>query len=256
MVNSTLYKKDYHIDLRDVDFKKKLRISTLFSYFQEIASLSAASLGVGIDDLEKDYGVAWILMRIKVEVARIPELNEDITIETWAHEPGKLEFKRDFFVRDQQGTPIIRAVSAWVLMDLVERKLKRSSHIPFEYPSGREETAIDYELKKLKRVESMKTVYQKVIGYSDIDFNGHLNNSRYVDFILDCLPIIDHQTHEIAAIEVNFNHEALPGETIKLKKGISNKHTNIITTEGINENTQKTVFRAQLEIRKLDKNSD
>ncbi|MFC3039496.1 acyl-[acyl-carrier-protein] thioesterase [Virgibacillus xinjiangensis] len=256
MQTSTLYKKLYHIDLRDVDFKKKLRISTLFSYFQEIASLSAASIGVGIDDIAKNYGVAWILMRIRVEVVRVPELNEDITIETWTHEPGKMEFKRDFVVRDQEGIPIVRAVSAWVIMDLVERKIKRASHIPFDYPSDIIEPAIDYKLKKLKRGESMDTVYQKVIGYSDIDFNGHLNNSRYVDFILDCFPVKDHQTHEIKAIEVNFNHEALPGETIKLKKGMSNTDPKIMITEGINEDNQEVVFRAQLETRRLNENKD
>ncbi|MBP1969800.1 acyl-ACP thioesterase [Virgibacillus natechei] len=252
MQNDILYKKNYHIDLRDVDFKKKLKLSTLFSYFQEVASLSSANLGAGIDDLAKNYGVAWILMRIRVEIGRMPAWDEEISIETWPQEPGKLEFERDFIVHDQEGAPIIRAVSVWVIMDLEERKLKRASHISLEYPSIMEERAIDYKLKKLKSLESMQTAYHKVIGYSDIDFNGHLNNSKYVDYMLDCFPLEDHQTHETKAIEVNFNHEALPGETIILKNGISDTNAGLVHIEGINENNQKVVFKAQVEIREIN----
>ncbi|GAB3043673.1 acyl-[acyl-carrier-protein] thioesterase [Virgibacillus ainsalahensis] len=249
MQNAILYKKNYHIDLRDVDFKKKLRLSTLFSYFQEAASLSAENLGVGIDTLANNYGVAWILVRIRVEIDRLPELNEKITIETWPQEPGRLEFERDFIVRDPKGLPIIRAVSAWMIMDLKERKLKRPSYISFENPSVMEERAIDYKLKKLKSVGSMETAYHKVIGYSDTDFNGHLNNSKYVDYMLDCFPIKDHRIHETKSIEMNFNHEALPGDTIILQKGISNiMDSGLINIEGINDNNHKVVFRAQVEI--------
>lgn len=252
MQNDILYKKNYHIDLRDVDFKKKLKLSTLFSYFQEVASLGSANLGAGIDDLANNYGVAWILMRIRVEIDRMPAWDEEISIETWPQEPGKLEFERDFIVRDHEGTPIIRAVSAWVIMDLVERKLKRASHISLEYPSVTKERAIDYKLKKLKRPESMETAYHKVIGYSDIDFNGHLNNSKYVDYMLDCFPLEDHKIHETKSIEVNFNHEALPGETIILKNGISEVDSNVVHIEGINENNYKVVFKAKVEVKEID----
>ncbi|WP_449355006.1 acyl-[acyl-carrier-protein] thioesterase [Virgibacillus natechei] len=252
MQNNILYKTNYHIDLRDVDFKKKLKLSTLFSYFQEVASLGSASLGAGIDDLANDYGVAWILMRIRVEIGRLPSWDEEITIETWPQEPGKLEFERDYIVRDQDGAPIIRAVSVWVIMDLKERKLKRASHIALEYPSIMEERAIDYKLKKLKSPQVLQTAYHKVIGYSDIDFNGHLNNSKYVDYMLDCFPLEDHQTHETKAIEVNFNHEALPGETIILKNGISETDPGVVHIEGVNENNQKVVFKALVEIREIN----
>ncbi|MBY7144798.1 acyl-ACP thioesterase [Virgibacillus sp. NKC19-3] len=251
MQKNILYKQHYPIDLRDVDFKKKLRLSTLFSHFQGVASLSSANLGAGIDDLANDYGVAWILMRIRVEITRMPEWNEDITIETWPQEPGKIEFERDFVVRDQKGIPIIRAVSVWVVMDLVERKVKRASHISLQYPSVMKERAIDYKLKKLKSPQGLETAYHKVIGYSDIDFNGHLNNSKYVDYILDCFPLEDHKTHEVKAMEVNFNQEALPGETIMLKKGLSGTDAGVVHIEGINENDHNVIFKARMEIREV-----
>ncbi|MFD1849079.1 acyl-[acyl-carrier-protein] thioesterase [Oceanobacillus bengalensis] len=244
----TLFKKKYHIDLRDVDFKKDLKLSVLFSYFQDIASEAAANLGAGIDLLEKEHNALWILMRIRVDIARLPKWDEDITIETWPLEPKRLEFDRDYLVRDRNGEVIVRAISAWVVMDKKERKLKRASSISLNYPSPIEERAIDSKLGKLKNTGIMETAYKRVIGYSDVDFNGYLNNSKYVDFIMDCFPIEAHKRMGAKTIEVNFINEALPGDVIILNIDTSATGSNKLYIEGVNEESQKTVFRAQVKI--------
>ncbi|MUK89000.1 acyl-ACP thioesterase [Ornithinibacillus sp. L9] len=248
MVKTTIYKKNYHIDLSDVDFTKSLRASTLLSYFQDVASLAAENLGAGIETLEETYGVAWVLMRIRVEIIRNPKLDEEIIIETWPQEPKKLEFERDFIVRDQEGNIIIRAVSAWVIMDVKERKLKRSSFISLTYPNVVEKRALDDPLGKLKSAGQLEGAYQKVIGYSDVDFNGHLNNSKYVDYMMDCFNLEDHRKYNVKSIEVNFTNEALPGETITLFKDTSQVDSNVVYIEGKNEKDEKIVFRAKVEI--------
>jgi len=245
----TLFKKKYHVDLRDVDFKRELRLSTLFGYFQDIASDAAVNLGAGIDVLRSSYGVAWVLIRIRVDITRMPTWNEEIVIETWPLESKRLEFERDYIVKDSTGNIIIRAVSAWVIMDIKERKLKRPDSISLHYPTVIEERAIDCHLGKLKMNGPLETSYKRVIGYSDIDFNKHLNNSKYVDFLMDCFPMESHQKYTPERLEVNFVNEVLPGETICLYTDMSKREANQVYIEGINENTEKTVFKAKVEIR-------
>ncbi|WP_047980604.1 acyl-[acyl-carrier-protein] thioesterase [Ornithinibacillus contaminans] len=248
MEPSMIYKKNYHIDLRDVDLKKELRLSTLFGYFQDVANLAAENLGASIQDLEQKYGVAWILMQIRVDVIRNPKLDEEITIETWPLEPGKLEFERDFLVRDQQGEIIARAVSVWVVMDIAKRRLKRSDTISLQYPYVVTERAMDITLGKLKGSENLDTAYLKTIGYSDIDFNGHLNNSRYVDYMMDCFSVEEHQVYHISSIEVNYLNEVLPGDTLVLKKDLSSVENQMIYIEGLRKRDEKIVFRSKVKI--------
>ncbi len=245
---TTIHRKNYHIDLRDVDFTKKLKLSTLFSYFQDIASMAAENLGAGIETLEKKFGVAWVLTRIRVDIARNPDWNEEITIETWALEPSKVEFDRDFLVKDKNGKTIIKAVSKWVIMDIKERKLRRTELIGLQYPENKIGRAIDCKLGKLKDFGKPEKVYNKVISYSDIDFNGHLNNSKYVDYMMDCFPVEDHKTYVVQSIDLHFNHEALPGDTITLIQDISLADEKIIYIEGINKAENKNVFKSQLSI--------
>jgi acyl-ACP thioesterase len=244
----SLFTQTYHIDLRDVDFSKKLKLSALFSYFQDVASLASGNLGFGIDTLEEKFGVAWVLVRIKVDVIRYPEWNEEVVIETWPLEPTKVEFDRDFLVKDKDGKVIIKAVSKWVIMDIKERKLKRTEFINIQYPEKINDRAIEGKLGKLKDFGQLQSAYKKVIGYSDIDFNGHLNNSKYVDYIMDCFDMEDHKKYDVQTIDVNFINEALPGETILLQKDVSAAGENLVYIEGLNESEQKVLFKSLVRI--------
>ncbi|MGY0693885.1 acyl-ACP thioesterase domain-containing protein [Virgibacillus sp. FSP13] len=77
------------------------------------------------DRLEKEFGVAWVLTRIRVTIVLTPNWDKEITIETWPLEPGKVEFDRDYLVQDVNGNVIIRTISKWIIMDMHERKIKR-----------------------------------------------------------------------------------------------------------------------------------
>lgn len=239
-----IYKKTFHVDFRDVDFHKKLKLSSLFSYFQDTANLASEELDLGIHFLLEKYGVTWVLMRIRTDIIRHPVLNEEITIETWPITPTKVEFGRDFLVRDKHGEVIVKGVSSWILMDINSRRIRRTDSIKHDYVAT-DERAIVCELGKIRSFGHLETAYRKTIGYSDIDLNGHLTNSKYVDYIMDCFSIEEHQKNDIRSLEVNYLNEALPGETLILKKDTSQQDKNIIYVEGVEETKQKTSFRAQ-----------
>lgn len=248
MESGILHKKEYHIDWGDIDFKKELRLSTLFSYFQDVASVASEEIGFGIDRLEQEFGVAWVLMKIRVDLIRNPKLGERISIETWPQDPGRVEYGRDYIVRDDQNNVIIKAISTWVIMDIKERKIRRSNSVPIIYPSIEKRRAIDGKLAKLKAEGPLEVAYQKMIGYSDIDFNGHLNNSKYVDYIMDCFDVSEHEKYEMKSIVVHFTNEAMPGEVIELHKDTSAVEENILYIEGLNSKTEKVVFKSRLMI--------
>lgn len=245
---SNVYLQDYHIGFSEVDFARQLKLSVLFNYFQDIASLAAADLGVGMAKLEQDYGVAWVLARIRVDLARQPVWNEDITIETWPLVPGKLEFERDFLVHDCDGNIIARAVSSWVIMDIQKRRLRRSDAISFVCPTVSLARAIDCQLGRIQAPGPLEVAYQRVIGYSDIDFNGHLNNSKFVDFIMDCFSMDTHQQSRVTSIEVSFTNEALPGDTVVLHRETKPQSPELRYIEGLSQQSGQVVFRAQLAI--------
>lgn len=245
-----LFKKEYHIDWGDIDLKKELKLSTLFSLFQDASSDASEELGFSIDRLENEFGLAWVLMKMRVDMIRNPKQSEVITIETWPLEPTRLSFDRDFLVKDSNGNVIIKAISTWVIMDLRERKIDRYNRAGINYSAPNNERAIDAKLSRLKAKGPLEIAYKKMIGYSDIDFNGHLNNAKYIDYIMDCFDISEHKKFKTKSIEVHFTNEALPGEEIILQKDISEVATSGIYIEGIKSKTNEAVFKARVIVSK------
>ena len=244
---NTMFKTKVHVDLRDVDFLKNVKLSSVFSYLQDAASLAADHLGYGISTLVENFDVVWVLAKIRVEIDRLPEWDEELTIVTWPLEPKRVEFERDFYIIDKKGDIIIKAVSVWVLMDIKKRRLKRADTVGIQYANIENKRALEVKPGKLKDFGQLQSVYEKVIGYSDIDINGHLNNSKYVDYIMDCFPVNDHKKFQMNAIEVHFVNEALPGDTVQLFKDTSRIQEGIVYIEGLNKNQNKTFFKALIE---------
>lgn len=246
-----IYKTKHRIEISDVDFMKKLRLSILFRYFQDIASLHAEKLGVGIETLEKERRLAWILMRMRVEIVRMPIWDEEITLETWPQEP-RLFCERDYYVKDAEGKIIIRAASVWAIFDMKARKLSRDKITYEGLGTIVKERAIENKKRPPNPPGQFEPAYKKVVGYSDVDMNGHLNNSRYIDYIMDCFSLEGHQKYQVKAIEVDYLNEALPGDSLVLYKNMSALDSNVVYIEGIREKDKKTSFKAHLVIEETE----
>lgn len=248
MERKSLFKESYQIELSDVDFTKELKLSALFNYLQDISSKAVDNLRISIERLEQEFGVAWILTRMRVEVIRNPKWNEKITIETWPQEPKTLEFERDYIVRDLDGNPIIKAISTWIIIDINARKIRKSALIHANYPEIILERAIDTKLSKLTSYGQTKIAYEKLVSYSDTDFNGHVNNAKYIDFIMDCFTVENHKQYRVSSLEVNFINEVLPNDRLILMNDVSAIQDNHIYIEGINQRNDKVAFRAKVDI--------
>lgn len=238
--------REYSINISDVDFTKSLKLSALFNYFQDIASVGAESLGIGIDTLIDKYNVTWVITRFRIKIFRNPVLNEKITIETWHHGHKRLEFERDFRVLDSDGNVIAAAASSWIILDIKTREIRKPELITYDPSTIREEHAIDCKVGRLKSVGELEAVYKKRIGYSDIDFNGHLNNTKYVDYAMDCFCIERLSEYSVKSIAIDYISEALPEDILVLYKDVSS-NASLSYIEGTSEKSGKVVFRSQIE---------
>ena len=243
-----IYKKNYLIPISDVDFQKRLKPSSLLNYFQDTASFSVEHLDISVGQLGKNFGMAWVLTRIRLELAGLPMLNEEITIETWPQEIRKWELQRDFLIRGGSGEIIGRAISSWMVIDVDSRELKRTDALGIDFRPPGLESVIPGRLSKLGPLASPTRAYQKFVGYSDIDLNGHINNARYLDYALDCFSLDLHARYEIRSIEINYLLEAFPGDILLLDKDTSAAGERRILIEGCRESDGKTIFRCLIEI--------
>jgi len=232
----------------DTDMYKRQRPSSMFGVFQDIAAAHARNLGGDVRWLREELDLAWILMRIRLEIDSYPMLGQELKVETWPQDPRAL-YERDYRVSDTDGKTLVRAASTWIIMNLSTREIKRDKFLDYFGIETIKERAIEGGVGRLKPIEGAETVYEKNIKYSDIDYNWHVNNARYVDFIMDIYPIEVYKKLEVKAIEVHYVNEMSSGEDVLIRRRCMDDGKDYV--DGVRKSDGGSVFNALVEWREL-----
>ncbi len=244
----SIWTDEYIVKSYHTDFNQKLRLSAMFSFMQESAWHHASHLGFGFEHLQQT-DCLWVLSRLYLKVERYPEWNETITLETWPKGINKLFAMRDFLFKDEQGNVIARGSSYWIIINYKTRRPQKLDLVEHFRNMNNDLHAVNHELERLKVIESKIGRKIKVL-HSDIDLNQHVNNSKYLDWILDSFDHFIHSSFEVDTVQIDFMHEIKPKEDIELHSQEADiKNTWNFTGKSLS--TEKTNFNARLSWRAI-----
>lgn len=240
---SLIFEKEFKIPVQDFDFRNKLKLSALFNYLQDMAAEHAEIRGFGRADLEK-YNLFWVLSWMKMEIKSYPVFGESIKIKTWPKTIYHLFAMRDFILYRENGEEFARATSAWMPVNSKLMKVTRFEHLPIDFSYNEKEIALDVLPSKIRPLKEKEGVFGKTIKYSDIDVNKHVNNQKYVEYMLDSFGQEDFEK-AVNEITLSFLSEVKFGQKVELFRSISPKG-NKISFELQNTTSNKAAFRAEL----------
>jgi len=167
----------------------RVTLPTLCNYMQEIAGLSADSLGWGIRKLQEE-GLTWMLSRLHVKVSRYVPWGETVTMRTWpCGMKGRLIANRSFQAADSEGSLILEAHSEWLYVDM---KAQRIARLPESFaslvPAGTPAVALEDLGGKSPSLPSVTSSVEVLVRRGDLDFNDHVNNVHYAEWMLEAVP--------------------------------------------------------------------
>jgi medium-chain acyl-[acyl-carrier-protein] hydrolase len=230
-----ILKEKFKIRNYEADFNNRIKISSIFNYLQEAASLHADILKFGYKDLIVK-NQAWILSRVIVEIHGTSKFGEEIEVETWPKCIDRLFAIRDFNIYNSSNEKIVNATTAWIMIDTNSKRPLRLNDLNHFVPNKDKEAAIIEIPDKIPDAENKEFIYEKNTGYSDIDVNKHVNNVRFIEYALDSMEEVFYAEKNITRIQVNFLSEMKFGEKIQIHK--SNLTENKIYIEGQKENSK------------------
>lgn len=202
----------------DTDVAHYLKPAAFMDLAQEIAYVSAQSLGFGYDDLQR-YGTAWVLSRMHIEFPAMPRWKDVVELQTWHKGFEGPFYVRDFRMTGADGQPAVLATSSWLIIDVESRRLLRREHLADKLPLDTvcSESAIAEPCGKVVMPgEGMEEIVEHRVVYSDVDIIGHANNARYIAWAMDCLDYGIVAENRVRSIRINFNKEVLPGQTVEI----------------------------------------
>lgn len=213
-----IYRVRFDVTANDVDCFGRLKPSSILNMMQEAAGRQCVDLQVSSEALAKK-GLFWAITRQHIQIEHLPTSNTVITIETWPGETSRVAYPRSTIGYDQEGNVLFRAISLWVLMDMASRKmvLPGKSGLDFTGKDRGIELAVPASLAPVKLEGSR----QRQVVYTELDRNGHMNNTRYLDWAMDLLPSAFHRDHPITDFTVTYLSEAREGERVDLSYELS-----------------------------------
>lgn len=212
----TKWTDQYLVSSYEVDAQGQLPLPSLAKFMQETAYNHANHLEFGYEHL-KDKSLFWVLSRLIIKMQSYPRWLDNIQVCTWPSGVESLLAYRDFAIMDGSGKAIGAAGSAWLILDSQRRRPQRMTMLKekeFLFPK---DNVLKEKPVKLPGIEEAEweTVFK--VRYSDLDLYDHVNNARYMQWVVDSYPEDILRRYEIAIFEINFQAETKLNEEIVIK---------------------------------------
>ncbi|GMN56597.1 hypothetical protein TIFTF001_025702 [Ficus carica] len=164
-----------------------------------------------------------------------------IEIDTWVDAEGKNGMRRDWIIRDYHTREIItRATSTWVIMN---RETRRLSKIPEQVrqevaPFYLHRAAIATENNDNEKIDKLtdETAERIRTGlaprWSDMDANQHVNNVKYIGWILESVPMNVLEDYDLTSMTLEYRRECRQSN---LLESLTSPTPNAAASENLNK---------------------
>ena len=203
---------EFTVNSHDTDKNGNLYPSTALRYLHEAANLQFEASHPTLDELRYEEKKAFLLSRATMELVRPLRAFEKVTAITWSGGGKAASFYRcgELKVHDEV---VGKLVSIWALLDLETRRLCRVRDTDLgieaieEFPQD-----IPGHIRYPEDIPAWEAVGKRRVFNSDIDINGHMNNTNYPDMLCDFIPGIENKI--VRSFTIGYIHEAKLGEEL------------------------------------------
>jgi acyl-ACP thioesterase len=199
----------------------------------------------GVDDLKRHHAF-WAVARLHVRLD-YPIINHHrYEVRTWVNPMSSLGMDRHYEVLDEQHRVVARAVGKWVIVDderYVLIKPATLSSLDLNQHEALNQKAIDPMYLDYPSVSDSPTLsLLRTVVDSEIDFNHHMNNVVYLDYIESLLKL-SNRNRPIKDYQITYSQSLFLGDMVRLSL-YDYEETAIVY--GVLDKTQKVAFRAIL----------
>lgn len=208
-----MYSFDSTIRYSECDDTGRLTLASVVNYLQDCASFHSESVGHGLSFMAEHH-FAWFIAAWQIQIERMPRFCEHVSISTNCYKSGGMVAQRNFSIRDDRGTYLVKADSIWFTFDTREHK---ACHIPASedvYVSDDPQLDLPRTTQHLRVKGEGELATPIVVSEQHLDTNHHVNNAQYVamaEAVARAKGLLPQDTHRIL---VQYRQMALLGDTI------------------------------------------
>lgn len=241
---TTEYTHDFCLTAAQCNAQREVAPATLVQQIIDVATEHADILDIGFERMGQN-STLWVLSRVAYDIKRYPGILEPYTITTWIEGYSKLFSDRNFAIRAADGELLGYARTVWMAIDKNTRRptdlssVANSEVVRPDIECGMERPG------KIRFPKEHRDPWPYRFGASDIDFNRHVTSRRYVELVIDQLPLDVYDRYLLQRFEIAYSHESLCGERVNVVSGADPASGAVVSAIEGADDVQKCITRAR-----------
>ena len=239
---TSVFSKDWEINFTQCLPNGFLKHTDLCNILQLTAAAHSEVGGISFSDMQ-EFNQAWVLSRMRVEIAELPQWKDTVTVKTWINtlENSRSVRALEMYINERK---VIGCETFWAVFN-TEIRRPEALALPFEhFELFPEHKATQKPFSKINLNNETEIIFEKTVALSDLDIVNHVNNVRYLEWCLDLISEELVLNQQIESFEMNFLKElSLKDKVIIHENLTSDAMIFSITKE------DKTCFALQLNLK-------
>lgn len=208
------------LDIRVLDSEinpyRQMHVDRLFQYMQEIASVNFREMQKCYHDVGS-AGYVWIINSVSLRLKRLPGLREVVGYSSYPGSIKGLFAGREYSFKVGEEW-LGGASSLWFIADAqTHRPLRLDSIAESVLGKNLDTLAMGQAARRFRGTYVMplhSVAYKKRAEFSDLDINGHMNNTRYIAWCMDALQATGLAAQPVLGLDINFLSELYAGDIV------------------------------------------
>ena len=205
-----MYSLNYKVTTSTCDSEGRLKLYSALQMMQDCSEMWIDS-EPGVKQYFAEQNMAQLLASRQVEVIRVPEYKEELTVTTSVYGMKPMFGFRNTFIYDAAGKPCYRTWSMGAFVDKSNGKLKRVDDETIASMTLEPQLEMEYKDRRIILPKEGGTTLDPIrVLRADIDYNKHLNNANYIRMAMELLP----EDFEVKGLRVEYRVAAKLGDQL------------------------------------------
>ena len=205
-----MYSLKYKVTTSTCDSEGRLKLYSALQMMQDCSEMWIDS-EPGVKEYFAAQNMAQLLASRQVEIIRVPEYKEELTVTTSVYGMKPMFGFRNTYIYDAEGNPCYKTWSMGAFVDKANGKLKRVDDATIASMTLEPQLEMNYGDRRIifPREGGEAQEPYKVLR-ADIDYNKHMNNANYVRIAMELLP----EGFEVKCLRVEYRVAAKLGDVL------------------------------------------
>ncbi len=183
------YKYNYSPSVSAMGTSGYLTPEGIFDILDDVANRHIYSVGVDLMTERNATNTTWVILSWNVKILKQIPNHTSLDVTTWISSSStQFSHIRQFVVTDPDGNDMVYACSESTLVDTNSGSIIKISPEAYSLYGCEDKDVIKRRLIKRHNMDHFTGRSELALRKSDIDYNCHVHNTRYLSYVIESLP--------------------------------------------------------------------